>query len=190
MKTGLFFGSYNPIHNGHLTIAKHILNHTDLDEIWFVVSPQNPWKSEHEQPSSTVRLKMVELAISNEPKFKATNFEEELPKPSYTYDALRYLKAQNPKTEFVLLIGGDNYFAFDKWLNYDKILSEFEVWAYPRQGGNTNIDTKFKNIKLISAPLIDISSTEIRNKISNKQQVEHLLDKCVLNYIYLQKLYC
>ncbi|MFB6319350.1 nicotinate (nicotinamide) nucleotide adenylyltransferase [Saccharicrinis sp. FJH54] len=187
MKTGLFFGSFNPVHNGHIEIATFILKNSDLDEIWFVVSPENPWKSGQKKPTSEIRLKMVELAIHNRPGLKATNFEEKLPKPSYTYKSLLYLKKKHPANKFVLLIGGDNLEDFTKWKNYDKILADFEVWAYPRNKKN-DADTTL-NIKQIEAPLLDFSSTEIRNEIIHNNLKDNRVDNKVLNFIIQNKLY-
>ncbi|MFC0878201.1 nicotinate (nicotinamide) nucleotide adenylyltransferase [Saccharicrinis sp. FJH2] len=187
MKTGLFFGSFNPIHKGHVEIAEFILKNSDLEEIWFVVSPENPWKTEQKKPSSDIRLKMVQLAIENKTEFRATNFEEQLPKPSYTYQSLRYLSSKYPENNFVLLIGGDNLAEFRKWGNYEKILSEYEVWAYPR---NQTTDTdKSLNIKLIKAPLLDYSSTEIRENLQNNASKDTRIDSKVLKFITKNKLY-
>jgi len=187
LKTGLFFGSFNPIHKGHIEIAEFILKNSDLEEIWFVVSPENPWKTEQKKPSSDIRLKMVQLAIENKNGFRATNFEEQLPKPSYTYQSLQYLRTTYPDRDFVLLIGGDNLAEFRKWGNYEKILSEFEVWAYPR---NETINTdKTLNIKMIKAPLLDYASTEIRENLQNNASKETRIDGKVLKFITENKLY-
>ena len=187
MKTGLFFGSFNPIHKGHIEIAEFIINNSDIEEIWFVVSPENPWKTEQKKPASDVRLMMVELAIKNKPGFKATNFEEQLPKPSYTYQSLQYLRTTYPKRDFILLIGGDNLAEFRQWGNYEKILSEFKVWAYPRN--ETIYPDEKLNIKLIDAPLLNYSSTAIRENLKNKAYKETRIDNKVLKFIAENKLY-
>jgi nicotinate-nucleotide adenylyltransferase len=187
MKTGLLFGSFNPIHNGHVAIAQHLLNHSDLESVWFVVSPQNPWKSDLDMPHSSVRLKMVELAIKNHEKFKGTNFEEDLPKPSFTYTSLMHLKQKYPDQHFVLIIGGDNLNLFNKWKNWKDIVAEFEVWAYPRKEKTYLMNNI--GIKIFEAPLLHISSSTIRDKIKNNEDVKTLVNTEVLNFISQNKLY-
>lgn len=187
VKTGLFFGSFNPIHKGHTNLAAYLLKHSDLDEIWFVVSPENPWKTDQKKPDSGIRLKMVNLAIENTDRFSATNFEENLPKPSYTYQSLKFLNETSPDRTFVLLIGGDNLDSFDKWANFKDILNMVDVWAYPRAGKKNRQNTL--DIKEIEAPLLDYSSSEIRDQIKSGSSNVKGIDAKVLKFIVENKLY-
>ena len=132
MKVGLFFGSFNPIHVGHLIIANYMATHTDLKEIWLVVSPQNPLKQKASLAKDYDRLHLVRLAIDQNPKLKASNIEFDLPKPSYTVDTLAYLKEKYPTKTFVLIMGGDNLGTFHKWKNYEIILKNFQIYVYSR----------------------------------------------------------
>ena len=187
MKIGVFFGSFNPIHKGHIAIAEHFLSHSDLDEIWLSVSPQNPWKEPHELAPMAHRLKMVELSIKHNAKLKVTDFEKDLPQPSFTYESLTTLSKKCPEHNLTLLIGGDNYELFNKWQNYDKILTDFEVYAYPRDTSKTRPEFANK-MTLIEAPLLKIASTDIRQSILSNEKPENI-DKQVFDYIRTHHLY-
>lgn len=181
-KTGLFFGSFNPIHNGHLMLAKYILNEYDLEEIWFVVSPQNPLKDKKSLLDEHHRLQLVRLAVEDEPKFKASDIEFKLEKPSYTINTLVHLK-EKYKRPFVLLMGADSAASLKKWKNYEAILDDYEVYVYPRIDDNVDAILKHKNLKIIKAPQIELSATYIRQAIKAKKDVRFLLSEKVYNYV-------
>jgi len=181
-KTGLFFGSFNPIHNGHLMLAKYILNEYDLDEIWFVVSPQNPLKDKKTLLGEHHRLQLVRLAIEDEPKFKASDIEFKLERPSYTINTLVHLKEKH-KRPFVLLMGADSVASLKKWKNYEAILDGYEVYVYPRKGDDVDAILKHKNLKIINAPQIELSATYIRQAIKAKKDVSFLLSEKVYSYV-------
>jgi nicotinate-nucleotide adenylyltransferase len=181
-KTGLFFGSFNPIHNGHLILAKYILNEYDLSEIWFVVSPQNPLKDKKSLLDEHHRLQLVRLAIEDEPKFKASDIEFKLDKPSYTINTLVHLKEKYNRP-FVLLMGADSAASIKKWKNYEAILDQYEIYVYPRPGDDINAILKHKNLKVISAPQIELSATYIRQAIKAKKDVRFLLSEKVYTYV-------
>ncbi len=181
-KTGLFFGSFNPIHNGHLMLAKYILNEYDLDEIWFVVSPQNPLKDKKSLLDEHHRLQLVRLAVEDEPKFKAIDIEFKLEKPSYTINTLVHLKEKYNRP-FVLLMGADSAASLKKWKNYEAILDNYEIYVYPRLGDNLEAILKHKNLKIINAPQIELSATYIRQAIKAKKDVRFLLSEKVYSYV-------
>ena len=187
MKIGLFFGSFNPIHIGHLIIANIMQDQTDLNEIWFIVSPQNPFKKRKALLHEFDRLRMVELAIGDHYKFRASDVEFQMPKPSYTIDTLTYLSEKHPQHEFRLVIGGDNLKNFHKWKNSEAILDFYGLYVYPRPQENYTIE--HKNIRYISSPLIDISATFIRNAIKNGHSVRYLLSPLVEDYIRDKKFF-
>lgn len=187
MKIGLFFGSFNPIHIGHLIIANTLYDRTDLDEVWFVVSPQNPHKIRQSLIHEFDRLKMVELAIADHYHFRASDVEFQMPKPSYTIDTLTYLSDQYPKNEFSLFLGSDNLGQLTKWKNYQKILELYKIFVYPRPGDFQLIE--HPAIQLIEAPLLDISATFIRKSIRENLSVKYLLPQEVEEYIHSKKLF-
>ena len=166
-RIGLFFGSFNPIHNDHLKLASFFYKNADLDLIWFLITPQNPWKKTTNLLDESERFKIVSQALASHPKFEVNSIEFQLPKPSYTYTTLTKLKKQYPEKVFKLILGADNLISFDKWKNYDKILNEFELLIYPRKT-NESVPKKFlehSNIFWSKAPNLIISSSEIRKKI-------------------------
>lgn len=182
MNIVLYFGSFNPIHHGHLIIATHTLNEVTCDEVWFVVSPQNPLKKAASLLNENHRLHLVNLAIENEPKLRATNVEFNLPRPSFTIDTLTYLKEKYPQHQFSILLGGDSYSNISKWKNYESLLHDFHIYIYNRPGFETNIEGE-RDIKILQAPLLDISSTYIRKLIKEKKNIRFLLPETVRNYI-------
>lgn len=183
MKTGLFFGSFNPIHIGHLAIANYMVEYTDLDQIWFVVSPQNPFKQKNTLLAEYDRLELVELAIGDDDRFRASNIEFNLPKPSYTIDTLTYMRERFRHNEFALIIGSDNLKSFHKWKNYDLLLENHELYVYPRPGFKKE-DIKVKGkINIVEAPLMEISSSFIREAIRDKKDIPYFLPKGVYQYI-------
>jgi nicotinate-nucleotide adenylyltransferase len=186
MRIAIFSGSFNPIHNGHLAIAREVLAQDAADELWLLVSPQNPLKKNTDLIDEKQRLKMVELAIENEQGMQASDFEFHLPRPSYTIRTLESLRITHPHHQFLLLIGGDNLAIIHKWFEYQRIITEFGLIVYPRPGYQKNSDSQFPNTTFISAPLIDISATEIREKLKKGESITDLVPEKVV--IYLQKL--
>ncbi len=167
---GLFFGSFNPIHNGHLTIARYLLKYRYCEEVWFVVSPQNPWKKDQTLLEEEKRLQIVQSAIAEDSRMKASDVEFYMPRPSYTSQTLQLLKRRFPETGFSLIIGGDNLQRFHYWQNYEEILKDFPLFVYPRRGYPIpKLDAG--HIVLINAPLSDISSTAIREKIEKNEDI-------------------
>lgn len=189
-KIGLFFGSFNPIHIGHLILANYILEHSDMQELWFVVSPQNPFKEKKSLLNDHNRLDMVQLAIKNYQKMRASNVEFSLPTPSYTIDTLTYLQEKYPDYSFSLIMGEDNLGSLHKWKNYDLLLQNYQVIVYPRIFGedissSPNV-TQLKNhhnIHKIDAPIIELSATEIRNMIKSGKNVRPMLPPEVFEYL-------
>lgn len=186
-KVGLYFGTFNPIHIGHLIIANHMANYSDLAEVWFVVSPQNPLKDKNNLLTDHHRLAMVELAIEDNDKLKVSKIEFELPKPSYTVLTLQALKEKFPKYTFSLIMGEDNLCTIHKWRNYEYILENYDVYVYPRavqenENDSKNITTPAR-IKMIQAPVMNLSSTFIRSAIKDRKDVRYLLSAPVLKYI-------
>jgi nicotinate-nucleotide adenylyltransferase len=183
MKVGLFFGSFNPIHAGHLVLANYMLEYTDLERVWFIVSPHNPLKKKSTLLDEKQRLQMVDLAIGDNIKLKASNIEFNLPQPSYTIVTLTYLKEKYPQHEFVLIMGADNLENFHKWKNYEEILKHHQLYIYPRpesDGGNLK---DHPQIKLVNAPLMEISSTAIRQAIKEKKDMRYFMPEAVWQYI-------
>lgn len=185
-KIGLFFGSFNPIHIGHLILANYILEYSDMDELWFVVSPQNPFKDKKTLLSDHNRLDMVERAIKNYPKMRASNIEFSMPKPSYTIDTLTYLKEKYPDYSFALIMGEDNLKSLHKWKNSDLLINNHQIIVYPRVFENDDKKSEYvqhKNISLIQAPIIELSATEIRTMIKSGKNVRPMLPPEVLEYL-------
>lgn len=190
MKIGLFFGSFNPIHVGHLAIADVMANQTDLDQVWFVVSPQNPLKKRTSLLNAYDRLKMVDLAIADNYKFKSSNVEFSMPIPSFTVDTLAFLSDQYKEHDFTLIIGEDNLVHFHKWKNYQSILDHYGLYVYPRPNvKKEKIQVNHDNIKFIDAPMMDVSATFIREAIRNDHSIQYLLPEALIDYIQLKKFY-
>jgi nicotinate-nucleotide adenylyltransferase len=178
MKIGLYFGSFNPIHIGHLIIASYIANSTDVQKIWFVVSPQNPHKPSSSLLNEYQRLHLVNLAIEGDDRFKASNIEFTLPKPSYTIDTLAYLQEKYPNYEFDIIIGSDSINNLHNWKNYEQLIKNYSFLVYERPGFFPNFSTEIK-ATLIKAPMLDISSTQIRNYIKSSKSISYLTTKAV-----------
>ena len=185
-KIGLFFGSFNPIHIGHLILANYILENSDMDELWFVVSPQNPFKDKKSLLTDHNRLDMVQLAVKNYPKMRASNVEFSLPKPSYTIDTLTYLKEKYPNYSFALIMGEDNLDSLPKWKNAEKLMSDYQIIVYPRTFEGEKKDSEYlqhENISMVNAPITELSATEIRNMIKEGKNVRPMLPPEVFEYL-------
>lgn len=182
-KTGLFFGSFNPIHIGHMAIANYMVEFTDLVEIWFIVSPHNPLKEKKSLLGDYHRLHLVKLAIGDDPRFRASDFEFHLPQPSYTIDTLVRLEEKYSDREFVLIAGTDIFPSFHKWKNYEQLLLNYPFYIYNRPGYEVGKYRENLNIRLFSAPLMEISSTFIRESISKGKDMKFFLPAAVHKYL-------
>lgn len=189
MKIGLFFGSFNPIHVGHLIIANTMAANVDLKQVWFIVSPQNPFKKNSSLLHEFDRLTMVERAISDNPLLKCTDIEFSMPKPSYTIDTLTLLSEKHPEHEFVLIMGEDNLIQFKNWKNHDKILEFYKIYVYKRPNAQEHEFKNHSSIRFIDAPLLDISATFIRKSIKEGKQIKYLVTEPVEDFIKLKKFY-
>jgi len=183
MKTGLFFGSYNPIHTGHLIIANYMANHTELDEVWLVVSPHNPLKDKSGLGNMYDRLEMARLATEKTENIRVSDIEFALPQPSYTIDTLTYLHEKFPEKEFVLIMGADNLVSLKKWKNYEVLLKNYQIYVYPRPGAQVKEWENYPSITLTNTPLMEISSTFIRKAIKENKSVQFFLPDSVINFI-------
>jgi nicotinate-nucleotide adenylyltransferase len=178
MKIGLFFGSFNPIHTGHLIIASHILNETKLDKIWFVVSPVNPFKINSDLLDEGARLFLVNTAIQNDERIAASDVEFQLSKPSFTINTLLFLKDAHPDHQFSIIMGSDNFRDLDKWKDYEDIISNYKILVYLRTG--FEVKNKFNaDAEVLNAPILDISSTEIRRLIEKGKSIRYLVPEMV-----------
>lgn len=188
---GLYFGSFNPIHNGHLILANYIVENSDLNKIWFVVSPQNPLKKQSSLLNNNTRLHLVELAIQDNPKFYVSNIEFSLAVPSYTANTLAYICEKYPDKTFSLIIGEDNLCCFDKWRNYKTILEYYNIYVYPRENckKENNPFLSYANVKMIDAPMINISASYIRELLKRNQSIEYLVPENVRQEIEKFNLY-
>jgi nicotinate-nucleotide adenylyltransferase len=183
MKVGLYFGSFNPIHIGHLAIANYMVEFTDIDQLWFMVSPQNPLKQHATLLADNQRYEMVYRAVEDYPKFKASNFEFSLPKPSYTINTLTHLLEKYPTKNFVLIMGSDSLETFTKWKNYKQILDCVEMLIYPRPNFKGSEFLTHPKVKLVDAPLMEISASFIRESIKNGKNIKAFLPHNVWNFI-------
>ncbi|MBF4471662.1 nicotinate (nicotinamide) nucleotide adenylyltransferase [Flavobacterium sp. HJJ] len=185
MKIGLYFGTFNPIHVGHLIIANHMAEHSDLDQVWMVVTPHNPLKKKSSLLDDHHRLQMVYLATEDFPKIKPSDIEFKLPQPNYTVNTLVHLEEKYPNHEFSLIMGEDNLKSFHKWKNYEAILEHHNIYVYPRISSEAeNLELKnHPKIHLIDAPVVEISSTSIRENVKKGKNVQPLLPNKVWEYI-------
>ena len=174
MKIGLYFGSFNPIHNGHLIIANYILNNTGLDQVWFVVSPQNPLKRSNSLLGEHHRKHLIDLCLEGEVRLKSSNVEFKLPRPSYTIDTLVYLREKYPNHVFYIIMGGDSFSNIKRWKNYQVLLNNYEIFVYERFGYEKKEGT-MPNVHFLHAPLLEISSTYIRKLIAKRKSIRFLL---------------
>jgi nicotinate-nucleotide adenylyltransferase len=183
MKIGLFFGSFNPIHIGHMALANYVVEYAEIDQLWFIVSPHNPLKLKANLLDDYQRLEMVHRAVGNDPRFRVNDIEFRLPKPSYTIDTLTYLSEKHPKHQFFPIVGGDNLENIKKWKNYEILLRDYSFIVYPRPGYNLDKIDIQGNFAIVNAPQIEISSTFIRQAISEKHDVRYFLPANVYEYI-------
>jgi nicotinate-nucleotide adenylyltransferase len=183
MHIGLFFGSFNPVHVGHMVLANYMVEFTDIEKVWFVVSPHNPLKNKKSLLDQNQRLHMVNLAIGDSDLFKSNNIEFGLSQPSYTINTLAHLNEKYPQHTFSLIIGKDNLSSFHKWKNYEEIIKRFKLYVYPRPNAEASDLDLHKNVIMTEAPLIEISSTFIRNALLEKKNVSFFVPESVWNYI-------
>ena len=188
MKVGLYFGTFNPIHIGHLIIANYFAEFTDLEQIWMVVTPHNPLKKKSTLLDDYHRLEMVHLATADYPKLKPSDIEFKLSQPNYTVNTLAHLQEKFPQNEFALIMGEDNLNSLNKWKNYEVILQNHELYIYPRISAEPKPELPFldnfqSKIHVIEAPVVEISSTFIRNSIKEKKNITPMLPEKVAEYI-------
>lgn len=182
MKIGLFFGSFNPVHVGHMVLANYMLEFTDLERIWFVVSPHNPLKKKSTLLSDLHRLALVRAAIGENTKYKASNVEFSLPQPSYTVNTLAHLEEKYPADEFALIMGSDNLESLGKWKNFEVILERYKIYVYPRPGHQGGEFLTHKNVVMTDAPQMSISSTMIREAIAAHKNMQFFMPEAAWKY--------
>ncbi len=188
-RIGLFFGSFNPIHIGHMIIANIMAENADLNKVWFVVSPQNPFKPSKGLLHEFDRYDMVKAAVADHYKLEVSDVEFNLPKPSYTIHTLAYLTEKFPGRDFKVIIGEDNLENFAKWKNYEQILNQFGLYVYPRPHVTNSELKRHSKVKMIEAPLLDISATYIRNCLKNNKSIRYLVPEPVEQMIRLKHFY-
>ncbi len=189
LKTGLFFGSFNPVHIGHLIIANYMATFTNLKEVWLVVSPHNPLKLKSGLANMYDRLEMAKLAVESAPQIKVSDIEFKLPQPSYTIDTLTYLKEKYPEKEFALIMGADNLASLKKWKNYEVLLASYQIYVYPRPGVDTSAWENHPSITFTTTPEMEISSTFIRTAIKENKNVQFFVPDSVLTFMESKGLY-
>lgn len=183
IKTGIYGGSFNPIHNGHIALARHLLQEAELDEIWFVVSPQNPFKVQQQLLADDKRLLLVRQALAPYPQLVASDFEFSLPRPSYMWHTLQGMSAQWPDRELHLIIGADNWLCFDRWYHADDIRRTYPIIIYPRKGYNITPADLPQGVRLVNTPLYNVSSTEIRADIAAGRDVSGKVPSTILSEV-------
>ena len=187
---GIMGGSYDPIHVGHAIIASYMAQNTSLDQVWLMVSPENPFKAGNKMADESARIAMADMVSSRLDNVVTSDFELSMPRPSYTIDTLNALKAKHPDDEFVLIIGADNWAAFKRWYKSEEILAGFEILVYPRQGYDVVIDANYQDrVTLVDAPLIEVSSTYIREQLALGNNMSFYLPDKVRDYIAEHGLY-
>lgn len=190
MRVALYFGSFNPVHLGHLKLAEYLTDNELVDEVWFVISPCNPLKEQSELLDEYIRLDMLFFAIRSNPRFKACDIEFTMPIPSYSIDTLNVLSKQFPDYQFELIIGSDNALVFDQWKDYEEILANYPVLVYPRKNYDfAQVAARYPQMKLLNTPIYDISSTQIRDSIAQKKDISQWLHPSVLQFIKENNLY-
>lgn len=178
-RIGIYSGSFNPIHIGHLALANYLCEFEGLDEVWFLVTPHNPLKAQEELMEDNLRLQLVKAAVAEYPRFRASDFEFHLPKPSYTIHTLEALKQKHPDTAFTLIVGADNWVCFDRWFEAKRIVDEFSLMIYPRPGYAVERESLPPHVTLVDAPNIEVSSTFIRQAMAEGRDVRYFLHPAV-----------
>lgn len=189
MKIGLYFGSFNPVHHGHLIVASHMVNFTDLQQVWFVISPQNPFKESKSLLNEQHRKHLVDLAIENEVNLQSSNIEFKLPRPSYTINTLTYLAEQKPQHQFALIMGSDSFGNIKKWKNAEILLRDYEIYIYKRSGFEVDESMITPKIQVVKAPLLQISGSYIRSMIRERKSIRYLVPDVVKEEIENQQYY-
>jgi len=188
-RIGIYGGSFNPIHKAHIKLAKVLLDEAKLDEVWLMVSPQNPLKRQSDLLDDAKRLQLAQLALQDEERILACDYEFRLPRPSYTYDTMQALTADYPDYEFTLLIGGDNWQRFPQWYRHDELLRLYPIVIYPRQDSPIDAATLPPGVRVVKTPLMNVSSTEIRQRIREGKPIGRLVPRVVADIIKQEKLY-
>jgi nicotinate-nucleotide adenylyltransferase len=183
MKTGLFFGSFNPVHTGHMIIANYMATQTDLEEVWLIVSPHNPLKDKSSLANDYDRLHLVNLAIGENTRLKASDIEFHLPRPSYTIDTLVHLKEKFPQREFILIMGSDNLDTLHKWKNYEILLRDYNIYIYDRPGHTEGKYRDHSSVRIFPVPLMYLSATYIRQCIQSGKSIQYLVPDAVYHYL-------
>ena len=186
IKTGIFSGSFNPIHIGHLALANYICEYEELDEVWFMVSPQNPLKAQSELWNDELRIQLVKLAIEGYPHFQASDFEFHLPRPSYSVNTLEKLRKTYPDRDFYFIIGADNWAHFDRWYQSERIIKENQILIYPRPGSPIHENLLPSTVRTVQTPLLEVSSSFIRQAISEGRDIRYFLHPKVWEFIQKQ----
>lgn len=189
MKIGLFFGSFNPIHTGHLIIANYMANFTDLDKVWLVVSPQNPLKKYGDLINTYDRLEMAKLATDDSQNISVSDVELKLPQPSYTIDTLVHLHEKYPQHEFAIIMGSDNLATLHKWKNFKLLLRDYKIYVYPRPGYENAEYASHPSVTITMTPLMELSATFIRKALAEKKDVRYFVPDKVLDFIESKSLY-
>ena len=189
IKTAFFSGTFNPVHTGHLILANYLCEYEGFDEIWLSVSPQNPLREKLSSNNDRQRIEMLNMAVNGNSKIRTTDIEFTLPRPSYTIQTLEALRKKHPERIFTLIIGADNWHSFNRWKDYDKIIEEYPIYIYPRRGYDIDERSLPANVKLCHAPIIEISSTQIRQGISEGKNMNYFIPRPVYDYIINHGLY-
>lgn len=189
MKVGLFFGSFNPIHIGHLIIANFMANHTDLQQVWLVVSPHNPLKEKSDLINMYDRLEMAKLATEDAVNIRVSDIELKLPQPSFTIDTLTFLQERYPEHQFSLIMGSDNLVSLRKWKNYELILRDYHIHIYPRPGFDSHDFKNHSSISITKTPLMELSATFIRKAVKERKNIQYFVPDKVLKFIEGKNLY-
>ena len=188
-KVGIYSGSFNPIHHGHVMLANYLVEFSDLDELWFVVTPQNPLKQKEDLLDDDERLKMVQLALGDDPRFHVSDIEMHLPTPSYTINTLTSLSEQNPDCEFVFICGMDSLQNFKNWREYQRILDNYELLVFPREGYDGGELINYPSVTVLKTPILEISSTFIRQCIKEGRDVRHFMPEKAFAYMKTNRFY-
>ena len=188
-KIGIYSGSFNPIHHGHVMLANYLVEFSDLDELWFVVSPQNPLKKKEDLLDDDERLKMVQLAVGDDPRFCVSDIEMHLPTPSYTINTLAALSEQYPDCQFVFICGMDSLQNFRNWREYQKILDNYELLVFPREGYDGGDLVDYPSVSILKTPILEISSSFIRQCIKEGRDVRHFMPEKAFNYLMQNRFY-